>query len=99
MRYYFDMTVPLYVTNEANFDAVPIDMDEDVAEFFIELRDVLRVVEEASVRHGSPEDAAQTLADLLVTNFQDMKLFTAILDIVKETHDRVGPAEGRDSDA
>ncbi len=74
MQYYFDRTVPLFLTTEGSFDAVPVAVDPDVAKFVTELQGIVVSMTANMAEYGSPEDSAQQLADEFLIAIQDTTL-------------------------
>jgi hypothetical protein len=92
MQYYFDRNAPLYIVDQPDFDAVPVNIERHAGQFFIELSSIIEGMKDTMSRMGSPEDSAQELADLLImeveqmTMFQDLK--TLLLEMEEEDEDQ-----------
>ena len=64
MSVYFDRTLPLFLTNEASFDAVQVDVDERTVAFISDLNDLVKSINEVILVSGAPEDYNQSHAEL-----------------------------------
>ena len=79
MQYYFDRTLPMFLTTEGSFDAVPVALDDDIAGFVVELTGVVARIEANMAEYGAPEDSAQQLADELALSVWDTDFVTGLV--------------------
>lgn len=82
MQYYFDRTVPLFLTTEGSFDAVPVNIDEGLAGFVIELQNIVTRMTANMAEYGSPEDSAQQLADEFLLAIENTSVIGYLDDTV-----------------
>lgn len=75
MQYYFDRTNPLFLSQDASFEAVRVDVTPEFAQFVLEFQSILEDVRRMADVSGAPEDSAQQLAEY----FQDRVTSTALL--------------------
>ena len=71
MKYYFDRTTPLFIQPEPTFDGYEVQMDGDIAQFLLELRDIFESVNRKANDTGAPEDHVQEWAEELEARIKD----------------------------
>ena len=82
MQYYFDRTVPLFLTTEGSFDAVPVQVDEDLAGFIAELQCIVSTITDRMPEYGSPEDSAQQIADVFLSQVGRTSIFVGLESLI-----------------
>ena len=72
MSAYFDRNLPLFLTNEAGFDAVKVDIDESTVAFISDLNDLVKALNVVIDVSGAPEDYNQSHADLFAAGLKEI---------------------------
>ena len=65
---YFDPTNPLFLTRDACFDGVPVDVDDGVMDFVEQYTTLLLTMQGRIYESGAAEDFGQGLADEYVAD-------------------------------
>jgi hypothetical protein len=66
VKAFFDRTEPYYLSREATFDGIEVEVPENILNLLDSRKGTLVVMEDSIEESGAPEDSAQTLADLFV---------------------------------
>lgn len=73
MKAYFDRTVKYYLTREPSFEAVQVEVDEQILDLIAGRGHTLIQMQEAIENAGAPEDSAQELTNLFVALLESEK--------------------------
>lgn len=66
MRVFFDRTEPFFLTEEQQFDGIPVVVPDGFLARIQRRKDTDLAMQDAIMEAAAPEDSAQTLADLFV---------------------------------
>lgn len=83
MQYYFDRTAPLFITQNPSYDAIPVTVNPDFAQFILELEGAVEQTKDNFNNFGAPEDSAQDLVNLFEDYVMSSYLFRSYMEQVE----------------
>jgi hypothetical protein len=98
MQYYFDRTAPLFLTQNPGYDAVPVAVNPDFAQFVLELEGAVEKVKDNFNNFGAPEDSAQELAELFHSYVMDSFLIRSMVDEINTLDQALQEVEDEEDD-
>ena len=69
---YFNPTSPLFLSRDASFDGVPVEVSDKVVDFIEDLTTLLLTMQGRIYEAGATEDYAQGLADDFANDLEEL---------------------------